>query len=181
MSTHDNDPLDIKPEVPELKEILPEASELVKQLAECQKKVQENWEIALRSRAELDNVQKRAVRDIEHAHKFALEGFAKSLLPVVDSLERGLEVSVSTDEAVQNLRHGMELTLKLLIESMAKFHVEQLNPVDTLFDPAHHEALTAQPSDTVPEHTVITVVQKGYMLHGRLLRPAQVIVSKGKN
>jgi molecular chaperone GrpE len=174
-----DDPLHIKPEVPELKEILPDAAELVKQLADCQKKAQENWDVALRSRAELDNVQKRAVRDIEHAHKFALESFAKSLLPVVDSLERGLEVSTSQDEAVQNLRHGMELTLKLLLESLAKFHVEQLNPVNALFDPAHHEALTAQPSDTVPANTVITVVQKGYILHGRLLRPAQVIVSKG--
>lgn len=174
-----NDPLDIKPETPELKEMLPDAAELMKQLETCQKKVQENWDLALRSRAELDNLQKRAVRDVEQAHKFALENFSKSLFPVVDSLERGLEVSVGNEEAVQNLRHGMELTLKLLLDSLAKFHVEQLNPVNQSFDPALHEALTAQPSDSVPANTVITVVQKGYVLHGRLLRPAQVIVSKG--
>jgi molecular chaperone GrpE len=173
--------LDINPEVPELKEILPEASELAKELAECQKKTQENWELALRARAELDNVQKRATRDIEHAHKFALEGFAKSLLPVVDSLERGLEVSDDSHELVKTLRHGMELTLRILLETLNKYHIEQVNPLNQVFDPAHHEALTAQPSDTVPAHSVITVVQKGYLLHGRLLRPAQVIVSKGKD
>jgi molecular chaperone GrpE len=173
--------MDITPEVPELKEMLPEASELAKQLADCEKKVQENWELALRARADLDNVQKRATRDIEHAHKFALEGFVKSLLPVVDSLERGLELTSNTDDLVQSLRHGMELTLKMLVEALKKYHVESVNPVDQVFDPAHHEALTAQPSDTVPAHQIITVVQKGYLLHGRLIRPAQVIVSKGKD
>lgn len=173
-----DDPLNIKPEVPELKEKLPEASELAKQLAECQMKAQENWDTALRARAALDNAEKRASRDLEHAHKFALEGFAKSLLPVVDSLERGLEAAGS-DDAIKALRHGIELTLKMLVDTLKKYHVEPIDPVDQVFDPTLHEALTAQPSDTVPAHTVMTVVQKGYTLHGRLLRPAQVIVSKG--
>lgn len=178
MSKHKEDPLDIKPEVPELKEKLPDAAELAKQLAEAQKKAQENWDTALRARAALDNVEKRATRELEQAHKFALEGFAKSLLPVVDSLERGLEAA-GTDESTKALRHGMELTLKMLLDALKKYHIEPIDPVDQVFDPTHHEALTAQPSDTVPAHTVMTVVQKGYTLHGRLLRPAQVIVSKG--
>ena len=173
-----DDDLDITPEVPELKEVLPDPQELAKQLTECQKKAQENWDKALRATAELENAQKRALRDVEHAHKFALEGFVKALLPVVDSLERGLEAA-GTDASVQALRHGMELTLKMLLDTLHKYHVEAVNPVDQIFDPTHHEALTAQPSDTVPAHTVISVVQKGYILHGRLLRPAQVIVSKG--
>ena len=99
---------------------------------------------------------------------------------MVDSLERGLEIT-GKDETVHALHQGMELTLKLLLDALQKYHVEQINPLQQTFDPAHHEALTAQPSDTVPAHTVITVVQKGYTLHGRLLRPAQVIVSKGKD
>lgn len=180
MSKHKDEDLDIKPEVPELKEMLPDASELAKQLTECQKKAQENWDKALRATAELDNAQKRSQREVEHAHKFALEGFAKSLLPVVDSLERGLEAA-GTDDNVKALRHGMELTLKLLLDTLQKYHIEAINPVEQTFDPAHHEALTAQPSDTVPAHVVISVVQKGYTLHGRLLRPAQVVVSKGKS
>ena len=177
MPKHKDD-LDIKPEAPELKEILPDASELAKQLTECQKKVQENWDKALRATAELDNAQKRAIRDVEHAHKYALEGFLKSLLPVVDSLERGLEAT-GKDSAIQTLREGMELTLKLLLDTLKKYHIEPINPINEAFDPAHHEALTTQPSDKVPAHMVISVVQKGYTLHGRLLRAAQVIVSKG--
>lgn len=176
----DNDPLDIKPEVPELKEILPDAAELLKQLTECQQKAQENWDKALRATAERDNVEKRAIRDIEQAHKFALEGFAKNLLPVVDSLERGLEAAV-LDDSAKALHEGMELTLKLLLDALKKYHIEPINPLNQPFDPAHHEALTAQPSDAVAANIVMTVVQKGYSLHGRLLRPAQVIVSKGKD
>jgi molecular chaperone GrpE len=166
-----DDDLDITPEVPELKEILPDASELAKKLAECEKKAQENLDKALRAAADRDNLEKRAAREIEQAHKYAVESFAKSLLPVVDSLERALE-HVGKDE-------GMELTFKLLLDTLKKHHLEQIDPTDQPFDPEKHEALTAQPSSTVPAQTVMSVVQKGYTLHGRLLRPAQVIVSKG--
>lgn len=176
----DNEPLDITPEVPELNEIQPDAADLAKQLAECQSKAQENWDLALRARAELDNAQKRATRDVEHAHKYALEGFAKSLLPVVDSLERGLEAA-GQDDATQAMREGIELTLKMLLDTLKKFNIEPINPVEQTFDPAQHEALTTAPSDTVPAQIVLSVVQKGYSLQGRLLRPAQVVVSKGKD
>jgi molecular chaperone GrpE len=179
MPNHDDD-LDITPEVPELKEIFPDPAELAKKLAECEKQVKENMDKALRAAAERDNLDKRAAREIEQAHKFAVEAFAKSLLPVVDSLERGLEMT-SNDHAGQVLHEGMALTLKLMLDVLTKHHLEQIDPIDQVFDPTHHEALTAQPSDSVPAHTVMSVVQKGYSLHGRLLRPAQVIVSKGKN
>lgn len=177
--TKDNEPLDLKPEVPELQEKLPEASELVKQVAEWQKKAQENWDKALRATAERENAEKRALREVEQAHKFALEGFIKSLLPIVDNLERGLEAS-SKDPVAQTLHQGIELTHKLFMDTLKKYHVEAIDPLNQTFDPTHHEALTTQPSDTVPEHQVMSVVQKGYMLHGRLIRPAQVVVSKGK-
>jgi molecular chaperone GrpE len=179
MSKKHDDSLHIEPEIPELKEKLPDAAELVKKLAECEAKVQENWDTALRARAALDNLEKRSVRDLENAHKYSLEKFAKSLLPVVDSLERGLEAAgIDTANA---LHEGVALTLKMLLDTLHKFQIEPIDPVNQVFDPALHEALTAQPSETVPAQTVLAVVQKGYSLHGRLLRPAQVIVSKGKD
>jgi len=176
------EPLDIKPDVPELKENTPKAeADLADKLAECEKKAQENWDIALRTRAELENIQKRSKRDVEQAHKYALEQFSKSLLPVMDSLERGLEVIDQGDQQVDSIREGMELTVKLMLDTLGKFSIEQLNPKEQPFDPAHHEAMTMQPSDEVAANTVLHVVQKGYTLHGRLLRPAQVIVSSGKS
>lgn len=182
MSKKDDDSLDIKPEVEPLKEKTPEGDkDLAAKLAECEKKAQENWDIALRTRAELENMQKRATRDVEQAHKYALEQFSKALLPVVDSLERGLEATETGDQSVDSIRQGMELTLKLTLDTLKKFSIEQLDPTGQPFDPSHHEAMTMQPSPDVAANTVMQVIQKGYLLHGRLLRPAQVIVSSGKS
>ncbi len=135
----------------------------------------ENWDKYLRAAAELENVRKRASRDVENAHKFALERFCTELLAVKDSLEMGL---AAADKAkVQSLLAGKEATLKLLTATMERFGVVELNPQGEPFDPEEHEAMTMQPSSDVEPGSVLTVVQKGYALNGRLLRPARVVVA----
>ncbi len=143
--------------------------------AELQAKVDENWEKYLRAAAELENVRKRAARDVENAHKFALERFANELLAVRDSLEMGLAAGEDAD--VESLRQGKEATLQQLTTIMARFGVEEVDPQGEPFDPAMHEAMTIQPSADVEPGSVLTVFQKGYALNGRLLRPARVVVA----
>ena len=138
-------------------------------------KAEENWDRYLRAAAELDNVRKRAVRDVENVRKYALESFGRDLLDVRDSLEMGLEASEAAD--ADSLREGSAATLKLLATVMERFGVEQLDPAGEPFDPELHEAMTMQPSADVEPDTVLTVIQKGYTLNGRLLRPARVIVA----
>ena len=143
--------------------------------AELQAKVDENWQKYLRAAAELENVRKRAARDVENAHKFALERFAMELLAVRDSLEMGLAAGEGAD--VESLRQGKEATLKQLVSIMERFGVEELDPQGEPFDPTQHEAMTMQPSADVEPGSVLTVFQKGYALNGRLLRPARVVVA----
>ena len=143
--------------------------------AELQAKVSENWEKYLRAAAELENVRKRAARDVENAHKFALERFVGELLAVRDSLEMGLAAGEDID--VESLRQGKEATLKQLTTIMERFGVEELDPQGEPFDPTVHEAMTMQPSADAEPGSVLTVFQKGYALNGRLLRPARVVVA----
>ena len=143
--------------------------------AELQAKVEDNWEKYLRAAAELENVRKRAARDVENAHKFALERFAGELLAVLDSLEMGLVAGEDAD--VDTLLQGKEATLKQLTSIMERFGVEELDPQGEPFDPAMHEAMTMQASADVEPGSVLTVFQKGYALNGRLLRPARVVVA----
>jgi molecular chaperone GrpE len=144
-------------------------------IAALQARADENWDKYLRAVAELDNVRKRASRDVENAHKFALERFAADLLAVCDSLEMAL----ATEEgaSVASLMEGSEATLKLLGSVMKRFGVEELDPEGEPFDPNLHEAIAVQPSAEVEPGSVITVFQKGYALNGRLLRPARVVVA----
>ncbi|WJN60455.1 nucleotide exchange factor GrpE [Pseudomonas sp. SO81] len=133
---------------------------------------------SLRVAADLQNVRRRAEQDVEKAHKFALEKFANDLLPVVDSLERGLELSNPNDEAIKAVREGMELTLKLFHDTLKRYQLEALDPHGTPFNPEHHQAMAMEESTHVEPNTVLKVFQKGYLLNGRLLRPAMVVVSK---
>lgn len=145
-------------------------------LAEAEAKANENWEKYLRAAAETENVRKRAVRDVEHAHKFALERIGKELLAVKDTLELGLESAENA--SVKSLLEGSEATLKLLSTTMERFGIEVVDPAGEPFDPEFHEAVSMQPSDTVEPGSVVIVLQKGYTLNGRLLRPALVIVAE---
>ena len=133
---------------------------------------------SLRTAAELQNIRRRAEQDVEKAHKFALEKFANNLLPVVDSLERGLELTSAEDEAVRPVREGVELTLKLFHDTLKRFQVEAVDPHGAPFNPEHHQAMAMEESTHVEPGSVLKVFQKGYLLNGRLLRPAMVVVSK---
>lgn len=133
---------------------------------------------ALRVAADMQNVRRRAEQDIEKAHKFALEKFANDLLPVVDSLERGLELSNPNDEAIKPVREGIELTLKLFQDTLKRYNLEAIDPHGAPFNAEHHQAMAMQESADVEPNSVLKVFQKGYQLNGRLLRPAMVVVSK---
>lgn len=133
----------------------------------------------LRAAAEVQNIKRRAQLDVEKAHKFALDKFVESLLPVVDSLELGLKNAADTDDANAGIRKGMELTLKLMIDTLAKNGVEQLNPIGEPLDPNYHQAITMLPNPEMEPNTVMDVVQKGYTLNGRCVRPAMVVVVAG--
>ena len=150
------------------------AAEELSALAELQAKADENWDRYLRAAAEVENVRKRAVRDVENARKFALEGFGRDLLAVVDSLEMGLAAENADADA---LREGSEATCKLLKTTLERYGVAALDPEGEPFDPEFHEAMSMMPSDTVEPGSVLNVIQKGYALNGRLLRPAMVIVA----
>ena len=153
---------------------MPESQEPATE-SELLARVDENWEKYLRTAAELENVRKRAARDVENAHKFALERFVNELLAVRDSLEMGLAAGGGAD--VESLRKGKEATLLLLTTVMERFGVAEVDPQGEPFDPALHEAMTMQPSADVEPGSVLTVFQKGYALNGRLLRPARVVVA----
>lgn len=138
----------------------------------------EQTDLALRVRAEAENSKRRAAMDVEKAHKFALEKFSADLLSVVDNLERSLSFIDPANEAVKSLAEGVELTLKGLLDTVAKYGVQQIDPQGQPFNPDFHQAMSIQPNAEVEPNTVIFVMQKGYELNGRLLRPALVGVSK---
>jgi molecular chaperone GrpE len=133
---------------------------------------------ALRAQADAQNVKRRAEQDVEKARKFALERFCSELLPVVDNLERALEAAAGGDEAVKPIAQGVELTLKSFLDALKKFNIEVVNPEGEPFDPQLHQAMSMVENNEVEPNSVIAVMQKGYTLNGRLVRPAMVMVSK---
>jgi molecular chaperone GrpE len=152
-----------------------ELERLKKALREAEEQARNHWEQYLRAAAELDNVRKRAQRDIEAANRYGLEKFAAELLPVRDSLELAVQNASVAD--AHSLRQGQEATLQLLTRALEKVGVTLINPAGEPFDPARHEAMLAQESKAEP-NSVLTVLQPGYQLNGRVLRPARVIVAK---
>ncbi len=146
----------------------------LEELQQLQAKADDNWDRYLRAAAETENVRKRAARDVENARKFALENFSRELLAVKDSLEMGIQAAEQAD--VETLLAGKEATLKLLATILERFGIEELDPEGEPFDPEFHEAMTMQPSDELEPGSVLSVIQKGYSLNGRLLRPAMVVV-----
>ncbi len=141
------------------------------------KQAQESLEKAIRAHAELDNVRKRTLRDVENAHKYALNKFVNELLPVIDSMELGVNAVESADEH-SALKEGMDLTLKMFRDVMEKFGVTPVGVEGEKFDPEKHEAVSMQDMEGAESGTVATVLQKGYLLNDRLIRPAMVIVAK---
>lgn len=150
--------------------------ELEEKLTLAEQNAHENWEKSVRAIAELENVRRRAERDVTNAHRYSLEKFVNSLLSVLDSLEQAIQLAEEHLDA--SMREGLELTRKLFLDVLAKYEVQQLNPKDELFDPQQHEAMSMQEIPGVAPNTVVTVCQKGYKLYDRVIRPARVIVAK---
>ena len=155
-----------------------EGEDLAAKLAEAEAKAQENWDQLLRTRAEMDNLRRRTERELENAHKYALEKIAQELLAVRDSLEMGLAAAQADNAEVASLVEGTELTLKMLTSVMEKFAIKEVHPQDEAFDPELHQAVSMLEAPDKAPNTVINVMQKGYTLNDRLIRPAMVVVSK---
>jgi molecular chaperone GrpE len=169
---------DEKTEVlPETAVQLVEMERLKSELAASEERAKTHWDQYMRALAEMDNLRKRAARDLEGTRLFAVEKFAQDLIAVKDSLELGL---ASADKAdVASLVEGQSATLRLLAKAFEKAQIEEVNPEGQAFNPEFHEAMMTQPSEVAP-NTVLSVIQKGYVLNGRLLRPARVVVSSAK-
>ncbi|MCC5873275.1 MAG: nucleotide exchange factor GrpE [Gammaproteobacteria bacterium] len=151
-------------------------------IAALRDEVSQYRDAALRARAEAENVRKRAERDVENAHKFALEKFAGQLLPVADSLEKSVQAAEelgSEDSSIQALKEGVELSRRIFLDTLGRVGIEQVDPAGQPFDPNVHEAMSMVESGDVPANTVVHVLQKGFTLNGRLLRAAMVTVAKG--
>ena len=158
-----------------LEEAIARVQELEAQLAETAKKEQD---LLLRTRAEIDNIRRRTEQDIEKAHKFALEKFAKDILNTIDNLERALATPANIeDESIKALFDGVELTLKELLATVARFGVEPVGVVGEVFNPDLHQAISMQPMEGFETNQITTVLQKGYLLNGRVIRPAMVMVA----
>ena len=162
--------------LPETASNLAELERLQQALVESDERAKNHWEQYMRAAAELDNVRKRAQRDIEAANRYGLEKFAAELLPVKDSLELAVQNAARAD--ARSLREGQEATLQLLSRALEKLGVTVIDPLGEPFDPARHEAMMTQESTTAEPNSVLKVVQLGYELNGRLLRPARVIVAR---
>lgn len=152
--------------------------ELKKELEEAKQKASEAWDKAVRSQAEMENLKRRTQKDIEDAHKFALTNFGKELLPVFDSLVLGLQAATGDSEDVKKFREGSELTIKQFEALFAKFNIVAIDPLGQPFNPEQHQAMLMQEVEGAEPNTVVNVFQKGYILNGRLLRPAMVVVAK---
>lgn len=163
MDVADNDSVDI--------------AQLQAALAEAQAKADENWDRSVRLQAEMDNQRRRFEKQVEDAHKYSVQKFAESLLPVIDSLEMGMQAEGDLDK----IREGMGLTLKQFESVMEKFKLEAVGEVGDTFNPELHQAVSMQPNPECENNTILAVMQKGYTLNGRTIRPAMVMVCKNWN
>ena len=149
-----------------------------RRIEELEEQLAQAKDQSLRAHAEAMNTKRRAEQDVEKAHKFALEKFVNELIPVVESLEKGIESAEQGEGQHETMLEGMRLTHKQLLDALAKFNVEQVNPEGQPFDPNFHQAISMVPNPDMEPNTVMNVFQKGYTLHGRVIRPAMVVVSK---
>lgn len=154
--------------------------QLTAELEKASQDAEAHKDTAIRAKAEAENIRRRAEREVSNASKFALEKFAREILGVVDSLEKALEIPAA-DDAQKAMHEGVQLTYKLLMDTLSRFSVEQISPEGEAFDPEIHEAMVMQESAEHEPNTVINVIQMGYSLNGRLIRPARVIVARGKS
>ncbi|MCG9638733.1 nucleotide exchange factor GrpE [Photobacterium sp. ZSDE20] len=147
-------------------------------LLSSESKVKEQQDSVLRAKAEVENMRRRSEQEIDKARKFALNKFAEGLLPVIDNLERAMQAADAENEVVKPLFEGVELTHKTFVDTVAKFGLKEINPEGEVFNPEFHQAMSIQESPDHESNTVMFVMQKGYELNGRVVRPAMVMVAK---
>ena len=147
-------------------------------LEDARNKADEHWNELLRARADMENLRRRQARDLENAHKHALDKFVAELLPIYDSMELGFNASKGENASLEDVREGLEMTMKMFTTSIGKLGLEQIDPEGKAFDPDLHQAMAMQQVEGVEANIVISVAQKGYQFNGRLLRPAMVVVSE---
>ena len=155
-----------------------ELAGLQAQLEQASAKADENMDLALRTRAEMENLRKRQSRELENAHKYSLDKIAAELLPVRDTLELGVAAADEEDAELEKIVEGTGLTLKMLTQALEKFNILEVDPLGEKFNPDLHQAISMQEGTDKPANTVLTVMQKGYTLNDRLLRPAMVVIAK---
>jgi molecular chaperone GrpE len=169
-----------------LEDVVPEAAAaedesgetMEQQLAKARNTIKDYWDQMMRLRAEIDNNRKRAERDVENAHKYALKSFVENLLPVIDSMEMG-QIAANADNAtLESIREGSELTIGMFVQVLEKNGLEQVDPLGEKFDPERHQAISMVDADSAESNTVVEVMQKGFLLNDRLVRPAMVVVAK---
>jgi molecular chaperone GrpE len=169
-----------------LEDVIPEAVETSDdandstedQLLEAQATIKEYWDQIMRMRAEIENNRKRAERDVENAHKYALKGFVENLLPVVDSMDMGQAAATSDTATLESIREGSELTMSMFAQVLERSGLQQINPLGEKFDPERHQAISMVEIEDAESNSVIEVMQKGFLLNDRLIRPAMVVVAK---
>lgn len=153
---------------------------LNKKLALAEQQIVDQQDAVVRAQAEVVNARRIAAQDVQKAHKFALVKFADGLLPVIDSMEMAISHADKEDDALKPMIEGVELTLKSMLDTIDKFGLTVINPIDEVFDPEKHQAMSMQTVSGVPANKIIAVMQKGYELNGRIIRPAMVMVSKAE-
>ena len=155
---------------------------LIEKIHQARSKADENWDVALRTKADMENLRRRTDKDVSNARKYGIEKLANELLPVKDTMEMGVLAAIEVDienEAIDKIREGMELTLKMMNDAMTKMGIEEIAPeIGDDFDPEYHQAMSIQEIEGKKANTIVAVMQKGYMLNSRLLRPAMVMVAK---
>lgn len=147
-------------------------------LEQAQATIKDYWDQMMRLRAEIDNNRKRAERDVENAHKYALKNFTEALLPIIDSMEMGMNAAMAENATLESIRQGSELTMNMFVQVLEKQGLSQIDPVGEKFDPEQHQAISMVEDEVAEPNTVISVMQKGFLLNDRLVRPAMVIVAK---
>lgn len=179
LATEAGEDANLEDVVPEAAEAGAEADESIDtQLAKAQQTIKDYWDQMMRLRAEIENNRKRAERDIESAHKYALKNFVENLLPILDSMEMGLSATTVDNSTLESIREGSELTMNMFVQVLEKNGLEQIDPVGQKFDPEKHQAISMIEQEGAASNTVIEVMQKGFSLNDRLIRPAMVVVAK---
>ena len=151
---------------------------LERQLEKAQQTVKDYWDQIMRLRAEIENNRKRAERDIENAHKYATRGLLENLLPIVDSMEMGQAAAETENATLESIREGSALTMNMFVQVLEKHGLEQIDPLGEKFDPEKHQAISMIETADAEPNTVVEVMQKGFLLNDRLVRPAMVVVAK---